>query len=139
MINPTCRYDFGARMRVESRCPLCEEESSLILQKRTATVHVNGWIPLGTYREVQAACTRCEKEYLIAPDLSKALTPGKVEKRLFVGAWLALPVPIVNTILMGWVLQRSPVTSNAIRNWAKIGMVPSTLITLGFVGYLICL
>lgn len=139
MFFPTYEYQYGARMKVEASCPLCRKGDSLVLQKRTAQVKLNGWFPLGTYREVQASCPACDKEFLIAPDLSRALLPGKLEKRLFFGAWLALPIPVLNACLMGWALQRSPATSNYIRSWTKIGLVPSTLVTLGFMAYLLSL
>ncbi len=124
-------------MQVNSPCPLCGQDAHLLLQKRVAEVRLNHWIPMGTYLEILAACSRCEKEYLIHPDLTCTLLPAKTEKRLLMSAWLTLPVPFLSVVLMFLAFSRSPETSNSVRSWAKIGLAPSALITLGFMGFLL--
>jgi len=133
MLYPTYQYRYGPRMQVSNPCPLCGQEARLLLQKRVTEVRLNDWIPLGSCREILATCSQCEKEYLIHPDLTRTLLPGKTEKRLLVSAWQTLPVPFLSLALMTLAFSRSPETSNSLRSRAKVGLVPSALITLGFV------
>jgi hypothetical protein len=127
---PTYSYQEYDRWQVRHTCPRCGEEAELTVRTVEVKAKVNFLIPLGTYREVWAACSQCGKEFTTTPDLSRELLPSRKAKRLHLAAWLTLPIPFVSLILMILTLRNTPKTSNSIRMWSLIGLVPTGMITL---------
>ncbi len=136
---PTYSYQEYDCWQVRHTCPRCGEEAELTVRTVEVKAKVNFLIPLGTYREIWAACSQCGKEFTTTPDLSRMLQPSRKARRLNLAAWLTLPIPFVSLLLMILTLRNTPKTSNDIRMWALIGLVPTGMITGMFLLLLISL
>jgi len=136
-MRPTYKYEELERSQVQTRCPLCRSDTTLEVRKTEVEVKANFLIPMGTYEEHWAACPSCERAYPISEDLDQALLTPKKAKRLHTAAWLTLPIPFLSLGLMILALRETPPTANETRMWALIGLVPSGLIALMFIGLLI--
>lgn len=136
-MRPTYTFEELKRTRVPAHCPLCGLETTLDLRHMKIKVKANFLIPMGTYRELWATCRSCGEEYPINKDLDQVLVASKQTKRLHTAAWLTLPIPFLSLALMILTLRRSPNTANETRMWTLIGLVPSGLIALMFLGLLV--
>lgn len=136
-MRPTYKFQEVGSESVLTECPLCSQKGELNLRHMEVEVKANFLIPMGTYHDIWARCSRCGKEYPISEDYARVLEPSKKAKRLHIAAWLTLPIPIVSLALMILALQETPKTANETRMWTLIGLVPAGLIALGFVGLLL--
>lgn|GEM_PF-3324910 len=136
-MRPTYQYHEVDNERVLVECPVCSQKGELHLRHMRVEVKANFLIPMGTYREVWARCSRCGKEYPISEDYGRVLEPSKKAKRLHLAAWLTLPIPFVSLALMILALRETPQTANETRMWTLIGLVPAGLIALMFLGLLL--
>jgi len=136
-VRPTYKYQEVGSESVLTECPLCSQKGELNLRQIDVEVKANFLIPMGTYREVWARCSRCGKEYPISEDYGRILEPSKKAKRLHLAAWLTLPIPFVSLALMILSLRETPQTANETRMWTLIGLVPAGLIALVFLGLLV--
>jgi len=138
-MRPTYSFKELKRTRAPAQCPLCGLETSLDLRHMEVEVKANFLIPMGTYRELWAVCPSCEKEFPINEGLDQVLAASKQAKRLHNAAWLTLPIPFLSLALMILTLRHTPPTANETRMWTLIGLVPSSLIALMFIGLLVSL
>ncbi|MFO7944279.1 MAG: hypothetical protein R6U51_08280 [Anaerolineales bacterium] len=136
-MRPTYKYQEVGSENVLDECPLCCQKGELNLRHMDVEVKANFLIPMGTYREVWARCSRCRKEYPISEDYARVLEPSSKAKRLHLAAWLTLPIPFVSLALMILTLRETPKTANETRMWTLIGLVPAGLIALMFLGLLL--
>ncbi len=138
-MRPTYTFKELERTRAPAQCPLCGLETSLDLRYMEVEVKANFLIPMGTYREIWAICLSCGEEFPINEDLNQVLAVSNHAKRLHKAAWLTLPMPFLSLALMILTLRHTPPTANETRMWTLIGLVPSSLIALMFIGLLISL
>lgn len=136
-MRPTYKRRELNQTHAQTTCPMCGSDTTLDVRHLETEVKANFLIPMGTYEEYWAACPTCDKAFPISEDLDRVVVASKKAKRLHTAAWLTLPIPFLSLALMILSLRNTPKTANETRMWTLIGLVPSGMIALMFLGLLI--